>query len=546
MKINRTRKINLERLLSSKSIFWFGIITAGLLILIVIFPLLSSGYIPTHDGEYHIIRFMDFYRMISQGNLFPRWAPTMNSGYGIPIFNFHYPFPNYTGIILHLIGFQFVDAFKLSLALAYILSLIFSYIWLKIIFGKKAALTGSLIAAFIPYWFVDIYVRGSIGEVWSVVFLLLAFVSIEYNIYILLIISVALLILSHNIMAMIMLPIICLYIILRRKQMINYVIPGLLLTAYFWLPALVEKKYVVGLNTVDFTQYFADIPSLLMPSWGTGFPGSQTSGNIMSIQIGIIPIIIFFIGFILLINEGNVKLRNLIMFFFGLLIISIFLMLKVSVPIWSVFTILQYIQYPWRLLTLIIPITALICAYLIYKSNKIILACCLILLSYIISFQYFHPVIYEQRSDAYYQNRVNFTDGTSSMGNSFSTVWSNWKQNRSVGSYNLENGLGHIEVLKNNYTYKKYQANMTTDAIVSFPILYYPGWTVYIDSKPTKIDYRLSGILIVNISKGRHDIEIVFQETQIRIFADLISLVTLGSIISYILYKYTLIKNYSK
>ncbi len=84
--------------------------------------LLNSGYIPTHDGEYHIIRFWQFYKMLSLGNWFPRWAPDLNSGYGIPLFNYVYPLPNYISAIFHFIGFSLTDSLKMVLFTGFILS----------------------------------------------------------------------------------------------------------------------------------------------------------------------------------------------------------------------------------------------------------------------------------------------------------------------------------------------------------------------------------------------------------------------------------------
>ncbi len=59
------------------------------------FPLLHSGLFPTHDGEYHVIRFYEFDKVLRDGNLYPRWAPDLNNGYGVPLFNYVYPLPNY-------------------------------------------------------------------------------------------------------------------------------------------------------------------------------------------------------------------------------------------------------------------------------------------------------------------------------------------------------------------------------------------------------------------------------------------------------------------
>src|SRR5689334_11593613 len=84
-------------------------------------PLFGKAYIPTHDGEYHIIRIVEFSRMLGAGYLFPRWAPDLNSGYGVPIFEYNYPLPNYVGSFVRLFTKDAVYAFQASMGIGYLL-----------------------------------------------------------------------------------------------------------------------------------------------------------------------------------------------------------------------------------------------------------------------------------------------------------------------------------------------------------------------------------------------------------------------------------------
>jgi len=94
----------------------FPLIIIFLLAFWVAWPLLRSGFIPTHDGEYHLIRFWQFDKNIRLGDFFPRWAPDLNAGFGSPLFNFFYPLPNYLGEFWYLLGFSFISSLKLVLA----------------------------------------------------------------------------------------------------------------------------------------------------------------------------------------------------------------------------------------------------------------------------------------------------------------------------------------------------------------------------------------------------------------------------------------------
>src|SRR3989304_9456890 len=95
-----------------------SIIAVIIVSILAVLDLLNFGIPPTHDGEYHVIRFQQFYKVISEGSLYPRWAPDFNNGFGIPLFNYVYPLPNYVASIFHALGFGFIDSFKLNMAAA--------------------------------------------------------------------------------------------------------------------------------------------------------------------------------------------------------------------------------------------------------------------------------------------------------------------------------------------------------------------------------------------------------------------------------------------
>src|SRR3989338_2747037 len=131
--------------------------------------------------------------------------------------------------------------------------------------------------ALVPYWFVDIFVRGSVGEVLAIGLSLLAFAAIAWERRGVVTLAVTGLILSHNIIAIIFLPILFIYALLVSRRLTGWIVLGIGISVYFWLPALVEAQYVLGLNTVSFVDHFPDLAQLLIPSWGTGFSGAPFS-----------------------------------------------------------------------------------------------------------------------------------------------------------------------------------------------------------------------------------------------------------------------------
>ncbi len=491
-----------------------------LCILFAVWPLFGRNYIPTHDGEYHIIRIVEFSRMLGEGYVVPRWAPDMNSGYGIPIFNFHYPLPNYIGSFVRVFTGDAVRAFQMSMGVGYIVLAAAAYFWLLTLFGALPAAVGAIVAAFVPYVFVDMYVRGSIGEIWATAFLFICFYLLEKKKFVWFALAYGLLILSHNIMAMLYTPFLLGYALIRNKKAALWMLGGIGMSAFFWMPALLESKYVVGLNTVNFREHFVQLYQLLIPSWGSGFSGSGSFGNTISFQIGLVPIL----AFVGALYSSRKKILLYFIFFFA---VCVLLMLPLSLPVWEFIKPLALMQYPWRLLSFVIPIAGFCAAFWVSLMKRKWPGIAIAILAVIFAASYARPVLYEPRNEAYYMSRANFTDGTSSMGNSFSTIWTGWKDTRPKDPIVVESGqLRKIHQMR--YLNKTFDVIMVGTGRVTVNTLYFPGWTATVDGKNVPIDYQKDGIIHFSVPAGAHLIRVIFTDTPIRNAGNIISIASVA------------------
>jgi len=100
-------------------------------ILYVVIPLLQKRFIPTHDGEYHIIRFWEFDRMITGSQTLSRWASDFDKGFGFSIFMYQYVLPNYIGVLFHHIGFSYIQNVEMVLLAGFVIACLSCYLWLK-------------------------------------------------------------------------------------------------------------------------------------------------------------------------------------------------------------------------------------------------------------------------------------------------------------------------------------------------------------------------------------------------------------------------------
>jgi hypothetical protein len=321
---------------------------------------------------------------------------------------------------------------------------------------------------------------------------------------------------------------------LRNKQAIKSLCIGIGLSAYFWFPAFIEKAYVVGLNIVNFRDHFVAVYELLIPSWGTEFSGTAMSGNKISFQIGLVPIAVAIFAGILLWKEKKKDMKRLGSYFFIIAGLSIVFMFSITKVMWETVTPLQYIQYPWRLLSFVIPASAFFGAYVMSRMKKSTVGVLFAVLAVLSAYAYTRPVEYAPRNESYYLSRSNFMDGTSSMGNSFSTIWTGWKEKRPESEIVIQNG----KITKKGiwkYLNKEFEVTMDPDGEIIVNTVYFPGWNVTVDGKSMPIFYQNDGIIRALVPVGMHTIRIQYTDTWPRKIGNIASFVSLLAVIFFLI-----------
>ncbi len=527
-------------------------------ILVLIVPLISllnQGLPFTHDGRDHVARIANFYQSLSEGIIIPRWAGNLNWGYGHPIPMFLYPLPSYTASLFHLIGFNFIDSTKLVFALGFALSGYFMYLWLSQFLRREEAIFGGVLYVYAPYRFVDLYVRGAIGENFAFIFLPLILLFL-YKLYkkqnvfnfSLLSISLAFLILAHNALSLIFLPFLFFYTVFlwsRLKFKKSYLIYsltsimlGFLLSAFFWLPALLEGKYTLRniLTSGTYIRRFVDFNSLIYGPWNYGQSGEFT------VQLGPIHWISFLVSFIALFYFKLKKKNNFWLVLAGIIytIVGIFLMLIESNFIWEKIMILQNFQFPWRLLAIPVFSMSLLGALTVSilkerVRKKVIFG--LIAVLFLLSISYMKPKGYLIKPESFY---TGVFESTTDTGES-SPIWSvRFMEKKPATPIQVIEGRGEVKEVIHKTNYRVYEFEGINSARLLVNTLYFPNWTIYVDGKkePTQFqDPKYRGLMTFYVTGRNHKIEAVFENTKVRTYSDIISLISLLFIVSLISYK---------
>lgn len=524
------------------------------------FALLHSGLPPTHDGEYHVIRFYLFNESINDGNLYPRWAAHLNNGFGAPLFNFVYPLSNYVASILHIVDISFIDSFKISMFAATIIGGVSFYLWSKEFWGKLGGVVSSVFYAFSPYHFVDIYIRGSVGEVWALGFFpaflwaYTKFVKSKRKVFLVFSsIFLALIVFSHNILALMFFIFSLSYIVLliykekNKKYLIlntfYVILLGLGLSAIFWLPAIYESKYAVGLQIFDVASHFPDLYQLLIPSWGSGFSGAGIQ-NELSYQIGAANLLVILLSAIVIILQVKRKDKRTYysVFFLMWFTFVLFLMLGVSKPVWQVVPFMNYFQFPWRLLSIEILFASFLAGsiFSLNIKNKFInfsLAIFLISIAFTLGIGYARPAYYHDRSDNYYVTRSNFIDGTNSPGNVFNTIYLKSIPAKEKERAVFIKGAGKIVLNKAKSHLHIFTIRADVNSEIRANLPYFPGWEVYVNDKKEPLKPAQNGRFTFLVPKGKNKVEIIFKDTLIRKVSAFISVATIGFMIALLINK---------
>lgn len=544
-----------------KELFWLGFI-----FLLVVWQtrfLFGPGFY-TFSDEPHLANLHQMVRAIVGKQLPPRWAPDMSFNFGYPLFNFYYPLPFYLGAFFHLLfKVSLVWSLKLVFFLSVLLSGLACYFLSRKFFNQVSSFAAAVVYLYTPYRAVDLYVRGAVGEMWGFVFMplvFLAFVDLtqKRNVRSLIFASFSLagLMLAHNLTPIIFLP----FFVIAVLTYLLFVAPGkgrlrafgffcltfiwgLALSAYCWLPAIFEKRYIQPGTPFNPYDHFPFIRQLIIPSWGYGAsvwgPDDQ-----MSFQIGLVNLAAFFVGaWVLVISRKKLIKKQwwLLSLLILLFLTSVFLMNIRSWFIWEWIPLASYVQFPWRFLML----TTFASSLLVGVSQKLIktkwgkaLPLLLAGLSVALTAGYFRPAKRLDVDDDYYLQRF-FINQTSSgesqdlSGEYFNysedylplTIWTKKRPESLPEKIEVIDSRAEISVLEKTPTDFEIGFRGLEKTTLLINSYYFPGWEAKVDGRQTEIwpAYPL-GQIELQIPAGEHLVQVRFRKSLFRKIGEAISL----------------------
>ena len=361
----------MNRFLQATKFDW-GYLVVILLSLPVLWPLLEPAYLSSHDGLHHLYRLLDLDWSIRGGAVYPRWLPNLGFGYGYAVLNYYAPLSYYVGEFFRLFGAGYIDALKLTYAAGFLASGVTMYLFTKEHMGRLSAILAGLVYVYLPYHLADGYVRGALAEFLAFPF----FPLILWCFYRLITqkkpqyiawsaISLAGLLVTHNLMALIFAPLLVAYIGFiwfreRDRRVLFYCAAALLLAfglgAFYWLPGFVESKWarlgLVGPRATDYIPKLITMGDFFSPYLlYRYFPeqGVWLEHPISWLQFGLLCLSLA-VPLRLRHPSWNHARRHII-FFLWATFVSLFMLFVYSRPLWDHIPLIPYLQYPFRFLT---------------------------------------------------------------------------------------------------------------------------------------------------------------------------------------------------
>ena len=514
----------------------------------VILPYFNSGYFPTHDGEWAVVRLGDMFRTLRDMQFPPRYSGALNFGYGYPLFNFAYPMPYYIGVIFNLFLHSFILSIKLLFILSVLLSSVFMYLASSKLWSNKwSGIVSSILYIYLPYRMVDLYVRGSVGESIAMIlfpfillFALRLFESPFSRITVLMLsVSIGALVMTHNIMTILFLPVLVLFIGMRifiekrfdvLQTFLLCLFFGAGLSFFFWFPALYEKSNILlsKIPIADRNLYFVPFDKLIIPSWDYGTP---TEKGAFTYQLGLGQIGVIIVSFFILlfsfvkskfIQTPIKKFAIIILFSYVICLLGTF---SISSLIWTNTPLLSEINYPWTLLSQLGFLSSLLAGFLVIEGREIkIIVFIMAIVAVAQVYPYARPVKYSYYSDQYYLTN----EATTTSSQELMPLW--------VTDRPTKHFTDKVEVLSGNATISntvynsnsvKFKFTATSDTVFKINTIFYPGWRAYINGVETKIDYQNpQGVMTISAGKYADSVELFFIETFPRAIANGVSILT--------------------
>jgi len=539
--------------------------------------LFISGYLPaTMDGLIHVETIAQFSDALAQGDFPVIWLNNF-ANYGLPVGIFSHQLPIYLGAIINLMSNSPVFSTNVVTFIGIVLANVLFYKFLRIYFPELTSFLATVLFILAPYRILNVYIRGAVPESFALLFLPYILICLhrvfsqrKQNSIFLLILGLIGLMLTHPMMVIIYSFIIIPYFIFllvqnekdqkNKQRTLSYarasfvflfsIIFALGVASYYLIPLLIEKKYFYfGHNNTIFNNSFFELINFIDTAWYYSFSSDIfTRGH--RLQVGIVESLIMFLSVIIVVRELTIKKIKNDFLLFTICVVAgvfiVFLLLPISSIFYTIFPILQNIQFPWRMLSVFIIIPPILFAFLMHRYKYQWLFFLILLL-----------VIINRVPELYGKNYIDYPisfyhsakENLHSV--NMNTIWSGKTEEypTRVHQADIVEGKGNLTYKSLSNSDRLYQFKAKSDLKVVDYTFYFPGWTVLVDDKSVPIQFQdpaLRGVITYVVPKGEHRVSVLFDDTVVRRVARYISIASIILLLLFFLLRKTVLSKVYK
>ncbi len=555
------------------------------LLLVGLHPFAYTSLATSFDGLLHLYRLVELDHLITQGIWFSRWAPDFVFGFGYPIFNFYAPLAYYLTAPLHWLGFSFVDSATIFFVACTLAASVGMFAFMRAAFAHdSAALVAALAYAYAPTHIYDNFYRSAWGTVLAYAIVPIALWAMlrwqqahRWHFLIALAMSIAALMLAHNVTALLAMPlIVCAAFVFglsersavksepsarHRTRLTHrlsvftahsslFIVLGIALSACFWLPALVETQFVQTWRLTippdfDFREHFLSLLDWI--AWPAPAEVGRINPDLVN-TLGPVHVLLALDGLISLAALRGVQ-RRITIFFGVVLIASLYMTLPQSAWLWEHISILPSLQFPHRFLTISALCAAVLSAACIsaipvrWQQPATMSACALLIvgaipflyprslppvtpnptLADVLAHEHESGALGTTASGEYFPMWVQFIPKSST----FEDAIVNGENPQRFDSRSLPSG-GNVLWQQASALSFTLRVQSPRDFRATFRQFYFPGWQAFVDGQPVAVEPNVGqGLATFAVPMGEHTIALTFTSTPIRDFAQIMSILAL-------------------
>jgi len=568
-----------------------GIAIAGVGIILTLPVLILGLPFLSDDAAFHTAWYTHFSAQLWSGDPYPRWLSGMNGGLGSPVFFFYPPVPYFLTSILRPLFRNDPQGWcqlGISASVALIASGGFAYLWLKNHVDRASALAAAILYMAMPYHLAaDLYVRASFAEYWAFVWMPLILYSSDrlhsgqMSALPGLAVGWALLIMTHlpTTLTFCVLPF-CyvMFFTLRAERLkvlglsLGALMLGIGLSAIYLVPALTTQQFVL-LDRIS-TGYFSYENWFFFARFSLWEPDKIALALLASNMLGVASC-----AFLISRSGLDARLKKMNVFWYCIVVGSIFMMTQLSKPVWLLVPIIRKIQFPWRFNAVLTLATAALLALSIRSLNKRSsswLRAMQIITGLFIAV--WIPVTAWKAWSAYPQtnpNRAVIEYRTEQLEQSRDAPEYRPRWNQSMASIDWQKsvdedlwdalmkeesetllqrvgsspghppepmiveGVGRAEITARKPREIDLHVEASDGVILNVPQFYYPYWKGYQSGEAAELTVTPSqpdGLISLSVPRGNHDIQLRLERGKPELIGQLISLASIAIALSLALY----------